>query len=279
MAKDARFFIRVDVGFWDHPKAIAAGRDGRDLYLVALAWTAGQMQDGLVPDAVIPTLAMRAGMTARAAKTAARQLVAVGLWEQPDSGGWIIHDYADHQITSAEIDRRRRMWRDRKARSTEKPPDNTTENPPGSTRDSSVNHDGFTPLEVEVEVEVDNQAAAEVHSPPPQPRPAAAAGPIDERARAALDRYATLRAVEARTPGSQGAYAARILADPAHHRALTDLAAAHPDLDPDQLAARYHQPDDTPRPEAIRFVRCNDCGLDHPPRPVCPVLHPLGANP
>ena len=56
-------WVKLDVGFFLHPKAIAAGRDGRDLFLAALCWSAQQVTDGLIPPSVVPMLGLLAGTT------------------------------------------------------------------------------------------------------------------------------------------------------------------------------------------------------------------------
>ena len=154
-AKDDRFYIRVDADFWDHPKAIAAGPDGRSLYLCALAWSRKQLTDGAIQAVVLPSLAFKTGLPIEAAQTAADRLVEVGMWERT-ADGWEIHDYAEHQITRADVDRQRAQWRkrqsDKRARDQEQQDDHAH-----VTRDSRVSHAGVTRPESESESESESE--------------------------------------------------------------------------------------------------------------------------
>lgn len=133
MAGDDRYFIRLAIGFFAHPKAIKAGRDGRDIYITGLCWSRDQLTDGAIPAAVLGHLAYLAGVPENDAAVATDRLVDVGLWERtPD--GWQIHDYADHQLTRADIDGMRAKWRQQKTRSRTVPRDvraDTALTPPG----------------------------------------------------------------------------------------------------------------------------------------------------
>lgn len=103
---------RLDDGFFEHPKVIAAGRDPRDLYLVALTYAARYLTDGLIPAGVIESLALTAG--AADAWDAAARLVAVELWEEVP-GGYLIHDWHDYNESGAAVRERRRKNAERQA--------------------------------------------------------------------------------------------------------------------------------------------------------------------
>jgi hypothetical protein len=91
-------WVRLDDGFFDNPKAIRAGRDGRCLALAALCWSASQLSDGLVPKEAVPALAMKAGVP----KAAARKLVEVGMWH--DCGDhYEIHDFGEYNPTADKV--------------------------------------------------------------------------------------------------------------------------------------------------------------------------------
>ncbi len=82
-------WAKIDVGFFRNPKALAAGKDGRALYLAGLCWTVEQLSDGHVPNNALAIIAAQADVKAR---PAVRTLVRVGLWDEaPD--GWAIHDF------------------------------------------------------------------------------------------------------------------------------------------------------------------------------------------
>lgn len=250
--KDARFYIRVDAGFWDHPKAVAAGRDGRDLYLAALAWTRAQLQDGRIPATMLSSLAFRVGMPIEDGQAAADRLVEVGLWERtPD--GWEVHDYAEHQLTAAEIEEQRQRWRDKKQRQrhpeSKLSPGDTPETPPRVPRP-----------ETESETETELSSSGPVHQelstgrdddddpkPPPPPPPAAEADPDEVRAREAathLGRMDSLAAVASGVP--VGAFMPHTQACAETRWAimgpeLVALAREHAEYDPVDLAVVVHQ--------------------------------------
>lgn len=154
-AKDDRFYIRVDADFWDNPKAIAAGPDGRSLYLCALAWSRKQLTDGTVQAVVLPSLAFKTGLPIEAAQAAADRLVEVGMWKRT-ADGWEVHDYAEHQQTKADVDRQRSQWRkrqgDKRARDQEKEDGHAD-----VTGDSRVSHAGVTRPESESESESETE--------------------------------------------------------------------------------------------------------------------------
>lgn len=75
-------WVKLDDGFFLHPKAQAAGKDGRALFIAALCWSAGQLTDGVIPKSSVPVIAAMAGVKPSEAK----RLVAAGLW----------HDHGDH---------------------------------------------------------------------------------------------------------------------------------------------------------------------------------------
>lgn len=106
--KRTTWTFNVAVDFWHSRKAVMAGRDGRDQFLAALAWSTEEKTDGFVPEGALSLLAGWVGISLKAAKNAASKLVEVGMWDRVD-GGWLIHDYEDWQYTAAE---REKMQRD-----------------------------------------------------------------------------------------------------------------------------------------------------------------------
>lgn len=87
MTKSRRYYISVEVDFFDHPKTIKAGNRLAFRHLRAVAWCHKHRTDGYIPSDVGGTIVT---------PTDAERLVAIGLWDQcPD--GWRIHDYLDHQ--------------------------------------------------------------------------------------------------------------------------------------------------------------------------------------
>jgi hypothetical protein len=89
-------WIRLDVLFFQHRKALAAGRDGRDLYIASLCYCGAELNDGAIPADALPLLGVAAGV--RQVDAAAARLVAVELWER-DGDDFRVHDYLDHQTS------------------------------------------------------------------------------------------------------------------------------------------------------------------------------------
>jgi hypothetical protein len=89
-------WAKLDDGFFRHPKARAAGKDGRALFLASLTWAAGHLTDGKVACHDLQLIAAEAEVNGK--RTAAR-LVEVGLWDVVD-GGWMVHDYLEYNPTA-----------------------------------------------------------------------------------------------------------------------------------------------------------------------------------
>ena len=247
-AKDDRFYIRVDADFWDHPKAIAAGPDGRSLYLCALAWSRKQLTDGAVQAVVLPSLAFKTGLPIEAAQTAADRLVEVGMWERT-ADGWEIHDYAEHQITRADVDRQRAQWRkrqsDKRARDQEQQDDHAH-----VTRDSRVSHAGVTPPESESESESESEEPISLLVPlTGTPFGSETDGSIrtattDQRITATFDAWLNQQAANQGIPEGkrrQGYIQQAQRTIDQHWAALKALAKANPAATPDELACLYRR--------------------------------------
>lgn len=93
-------FVPLDDGFFDHPKARAAGKDGRALYLAGLCHCGANLTDGRIDRAVLPLIAAKAEV--RAAATA-RRLIDAGLWIE-DGDGWQVAGYLDRNKTRAQVE-------------------------------------------------------------------------------------------------------------------------------------------------------------------------------
>lgn len=90
-------WFKVDDQLAFHRKALVAGNPAMGLWVRAGSWCANQLNDGHVPDHVIPTLGTRAQ---------AKRLVDAGLWcQEPD--GYHFHDWGTWQPTKAEVEKRR----------------------------------------------------------------------------------------------------------------------------------------------------------------------------
>ncbi len=105
--------IKLDDGFFEHPKAIRAGRDGRDMYIVGLCYCGSGLTDGFIPDGALVILGAKCGVTK--VKQAAAANVQAGLWEIVE-GGFRVHDYLEHQTSSEKVRAERDAARERMQR-------------------------------------------------------------------------------------------------------------------------------------------------------------------
>lgn len=245
-AKDDRFYIRVDADFWDNPKAIAAGPEGRSLYLCALAWSRKQLTDGNLPAHVLPTLAFKCGVPIDVAQAAADRIVEARLWKRT-ADGWEIHDYAEHQLTKADVDRQRAQWRkrqgDKRARDQEKEDGHAD-----VTRDSRVSHARVTRPESESESESEEPISLLVPSAG-TPFGSGTDGSIrtattDQRITATFHAWLNHQAATQGIPEGKRRkgyiqQAQRTIDQ--HWPALKALAQANPTATPDELAAIYRK--------------------------------------
>ncbi|MEU1433989.1 hypothetical protein ABZ438_07810 [Streptomyces sp. NPDC005786] len=106
--KDKRTYVKVHDGLPDHPKIIDAGGEAGWLYVCGLAYASRQLTDGILPRRLV--LRLTDGSNPEASASA---LVRVGLWHEgehdcpacPIAGPdvYVIHDYLEHQRSSAEV--------------------------------------------------------------------------------------------------------------------------------------------------------------------------------
>lgn len=106
--KDKRTYVRVHDGLPDHPKIIEAGGEAGWLYICGLAYASRQLTDGVLPRRLVPRLT-----DSSKPEASASALVRVGLWHDgehdcpscPQAGpdAYVIHDYLEHQRSSAEV--------------------------------------------------------------------------------------------------------------------------------------------------------------------------------
>lgn len=109
-------WFKVDDKFHSHVKAARAGVDALGLWVLCGSWCMDQMSDGFVPDYI----ALRIDPKAR---RRAAKLVAAGLWveaERDGDRGWLFHDWSDLQPTRDEVESKRELEREKKARWREK---------------------------------------------------------------------------------------------------------------------------------------------------------------
>ena len=108
----AKRWVRLDVDYFSHPRAIAAGRDGRALHLASICWCGSQLTDGHIPAGAVPTLCQMAGVS----RTAVGKVVAAGLWQPTDGHDFYVKDYLDRNPSKGEVEQEREGWRFRQQR-------------------------------------------------------------------------------------------------------------------------------------------------------------------
>ena len=121
-------WIKLDEGFLDHPKFLAAGPLAGYLAIAAIAWSRRNCTDGKIPEAQVERLVNLRGFAHHMwqgeivgggddadALVLAEELVAVGLWKRVKDG-YMIHDYLDWQDSAAKVRREREAARKRMQR-------------------------------------------------------------------------------------------------------------------------------------------------------------------
>lgn len=139
-------WIKLDDGFFRHPKVVEVGRDGRLLFIAGLCYCGGMLTDGFIPNGALRGLAADAEITK--VQQATERLVAVGLWESCDGGFWV-HDYLDYNTASEKVQGERAAARERMKR---KRSENVR---PNNSRSSPNVRQPETEVETEVETETD----------------------------------------------------------------------------------------------------------------------------
>jgi hypothetical protein len=275
-------WTRLDDGIYDHPKVLEVDPLDRLLYVWALCWSARHRTDGRLRRRALGHVAALAGVTDLDA--AAARLVAAGLWETDDDG-WLVHDFTDYQPAAADVDelRQKRAEAGRQ----------------GGLRSGQTRRGGSSEANREASAsskpEANGKQVPKQNRTPsrPVPSPVASASSssgrdtelstgqdddeVEQRARAAAaelgrrdsDRAAPMR--RAPVLHRQRCTETRWTVQGAE---LTALARQHPDLDAVQLADRVEHPAIAPvgPSPGPRLVLCGDCGLEHRPAAVCPVL-------
>jgi hypothetical protein len=149
-------WVKLDAGWIFHPKARAAGRDGRELFIASLCWATSSETRGVIATRDLPLIA-----TAAEVKPAiSKRLVEVGLWETHPAG-WLIHDYHDYNPTPEAIEERRR----KRAEAGRK--GGLTSRPPGSKPEASASANGEANQEAD-EKQTANPYSFSVSGLPPQ---------------------------------------------------------------------------------------------------------------
>lgn len=113
-------WVKLDVGYFSHPKLMGLHPSARLLHLRSILWTAEHLTDGYVPPKALRQLSEDVAIASRWRKHWAEALVTKGLWDlvDPPAGGWVVHDFTDHNRTSTReyVEKEREAARVRQAR-------------------------------------------------------------------------------------------------------------------------------------------------------------------
>lgn len=97
-------WVKLDDKFFVHRKAIAAGVEGRALFVASMCYCAMQENNGEFTEADLPVIAAMAGVP----QEIADRLVEVGLWDRSDRD-YLVHDYLTYNPSSEQIAARRKQ--------------------------------------------------------------------------------------------------------------------------------------------------------------------------
>lgn len=103
-------WAKLDDGFTDHPKVMAAGPLASWLFVCGLTYSARMLTDGFIPTTQVRKLADLDN-----AMALADRLVEVGLWERCDDG-FLIHDYLEYQPSAEKVRTERKAAQERMQR-------------------------------------------------------------------------------------------------------------------------------------------------------------------
>lgn len=116
----ARTWVKLDVGYLSHPKLLGLHHAAKLLHLASILWTAEHLTDGYITPIALRELSESVPIAVRWRKHHASALVTAGLWDPvPEPrGGWIVHDFAEHNpgSTRAAVELAREQTRERVAR-------------------------------------------------------------------------------------------------------------------------------------------------------------------
>lgn len=93
---------KLDDNIFEHPKMLRAGEDAANLYVRGLVYCNRFLTDGRIEAEVLPAITRK-----REAPRLAADLVRVGLWETHPDGGWLVHDFHEHNPTAEEVAEKR----------------------------------------------------------------------------------------------------------------------------------------------------------------------------
>jgi|SRR5262245_12062857 len=101
-------WVRLDDGFYDNPKILTAGLAAIGLYVKALAYAARKLTDGFIPESVV---CMLGDGEEDLWTDYVLGLVNLGLWHKVERG-YQIHDYLSFNPSRAQVEARRKLWKE-----------------------------------------------------------------------------------------------------------------------------------------------------------------------
>lgn len=111
-------WLKIDDAMGEHRKVRRVVRSGGlgafGLHMLGLLHAARYLTDGEVEAEFVEEMHDLGRTPARQQETIVSALVGQGVW-LPTSGGWVLHDYLEHNFTRAEIEERREAERERKS--------------------------------------------------------------------------------------------------------------------------------------------------------------------
>jgi hypothetical protein len=241
-------WVKLDDGFFLHPKAIAAGRDARDVYLAALCWSNQQMTDGVIPAHTLPLIAALAGVADYDA--AASKLVEVQLWHNHVEG-WEVHGFLERQ--QAREQREEWLQRDRERKKAARDARKAQQVPEIVQPESERNPDGFQTMSALEKSKSKSKSSSTTNSPlvplTGTPFGSETDGSIrtattDQRITATFDAWLSRQAATQGIPEGkrrQGYIQQAQRTIDQHWPALKALAKANPTATPDELADLYRR--------------------------------------
>lgn len=110
-------WVKLDDGFFTHPKVVELSNEAKLLYIAGLSYCSANLTDGAIPNAAVPIVGAMANVTPAAV---AEELTAAGLWEV-SGRGFMVHDYLAYNPTAEQVKQQRATnaqrqadWRERK---------------------------------------------------------------------------------------------------------------------------------------------------------------------
>jgi hypothetical protein len=103
-------WVRFVPGFSRHPKRLKSGPISSWLWVCSVDHCTEYVTDGFLDEAAVPSLCPT--IVGAALKRAVDNLVAVGSWEKVE-GGYIVHNYLEHNLSKAQVEADRAAARTR----------------------------------------------------------------------------------------------------------------------------------------------------------------------